>query len=67
MEDRNGASGNMQLPVGKTDVATPDLKENTEAVVQQMNRIKPAASKGTYFKKVCLSATRTPSVTLDVG
>ncbi|MCH7702267.1 MAG: 50S ribosomal protein L1 [Planctomycetes bacterium] len=67
LEYRNDAGGNIHLPVGKTDFATPDLQENIEAVVQQMNRIKPAASKGTYFKKVCLSATRTPSVTLDVG
>lgn len=67
LEYRNDAGGNIHLPVGKTDFATPDLQENIEAVVQQMNRIKPAASKGTYIKKVCLSATRTPSVTLDVG
>ena len=67
LEYRNDAGGNIHLRVGKTDFATPDLQENIEAVVQQMNRIKPAASKGTYFKKVCLSATRTPSVTLDVG
>ncbi|MCH7720468.1 MAG: 50S ribosomal protein L1 [Planctomycetes bacterium] len=67
LEYRNDAGGNIHLPVGNTEFATPDLKENIEAVVEQMTRIKPPTAKGTYFKKICLSATRTPSVTLDVG
>ena len=67
LEYRNDAGGNIHLPVGKTDFATPDLQENIEAVIQKMNRIKPATSKGTYVKKISLSATRTPSVTLEVG
>ena len=66
LEYRNDAGGNIHLPVGKTDFATADLQENIEAVVHQMNRIKPVTSKGTYVKKISLSATRTPSVTLVV-
>ncbi len=67
LEYRNDAGGNIHLPVGNTEFATPDLKENIEAVIQLITRIKPATSKGTYFKRICLSATRTPSVTLNVG
>ena len=67
LEYRNDAGGNIHLPVGHTGFSTADLKENIEAVVQHMNRIKPPTAKGTYVKKVCLSATRTPSVTLEVG
>lgn len=67
LEYRNDAGGNIHLPVGNTEFATTDLKENIEAAVEQMTRIKPASAKGTYFKKICLSATRTPSVALDVG
>jgi len=33
-------------------------------VIEHFVKIKPASSKGQYMKRVCLSADRTPSVTL---
>ena len=44
-----------------------DLQENVEAVVQHITKLKPAAAKGQYIKRVCLSATRTPSVTVELA
>ena len=46
---------------------TESLKENVEAVISHLQRIKPAAAKGTYLKRICLAASRTPSVTVAVG
>lgn len=66
LEYRNDAGGNIHLPVGKVSFPTADLKENIEAVVNQVQKIKPAAAKGTYVKKISLSATMTPSVHLTV-
>ncbi len=66
LEYRNDAGGNIHLPVGKVSFPTADLKENIEAVVHQIQKIKPAAAKGTYIKRVSLSATMTPSVSLAV-
>ena len=43
------------------------LKENIEAVIAHITKMKPAAAKGQYIKKVSLSATRTPSVTITTG
>ncbi|MCH7526853.1 MAG: 50S ribosomal protein L1 [Planctomycetes bacterium] len=67
VEYRNDAGGNIHLPVGKASFPTEDLKENIEAVVAHMMKIKPAAAKGTYIKRACLSATSTPAVMLEVG
>ena len=67
VEFRNDAGGNIHLPVGRVSFADADLKENVQAVIDHMTRLKPAASKGHYIKRICLSATRTPSVTLVTG
>lgn len=64
LEYRNDAGGNIHMPVGQTSFSTEDLKENIEAVIKHITKIKPAATKGHYIKRVCLSATRTPSVTI---
>ncbi len=66
LEYRNDAGGNIHLPVGKVSFPTPDLRENIEAVVHHVQKIKPAAAKGTYVKRISLSATMTPSVQLTV-
>ncbi len=67
IEFRNDDGGNIHLPVGRTSFSEGDLQANIEAVIEHVKRIKPAAAKGQYFKKVSLSATRTPSVILAVG
>ncbi|HPD29994.1 MAG TPA: 50S ribosomal protein L1 [Phycisphaerae bacterium] len=67
VEFRTDAGGNVHAPVGKVSFPDQDLVENIEAFIAHIRRSKPATSKGQYFKRVCLTATMTPSVTLDVG
>lgn len=67
LEFRNDDGGNIHLPVGKASFSPADLKENIEAVIHHLVRIKPSTAKGHYLKRVCLSATRTPSVSLEVA
>jgi large subunit ribosomal protein L1 len=67
LEYRNDSGGNIHLPVGKVSFSVEDLKENIEAVVQHIVKAKPPTAKGQYVKRVCLSATRTPSVTVEVA
>jgi len=67
IEFRNDAGGNIHLPVGKTSFPDADLKENIEAAIDHFTRLKPPSAKGTYFKRVCLAATQTPSVTINLG
>lgn len=64
LEFRNDDGGNIHLPVGKVSFAKEDLKANIDAVIGHFQKIKPAAVKGHYMKRVCISATRTPSVTI---
>ena len=67
IEFRNDAGGNIHTAVGKLSFSDEDLKENITAFVGHLRRLKPAAAKGQYFKRVCISGTMTPSVTIDVS
>ena len=64
IEFRNDDGGNIHLPVGKLSFPPADLQENIEAALDHINKLKPSAAKGTFMKRVCIAATRTPSVTL---
>jgi len=67
IEFRNDAGGNIHTVVGKLSFSDEDLKENIMAFVGHLRRLKPAAAKGQYLKRVCISGTMTPSVTIDVS
>ncbi len=64
IEFRNDDGGNIHLPVGKSSFDAADLALNVDAAIKHLLRIKPASAKGHYLKRVSLSATHTPSVTL---
>jgi len=62
VEFRNDAGGNVHVVVGKQSFETEKLKENIEALIAHIKKLKPAAAKGTFIKKICLSATMSPGV-----
>jgi large subunit ribosomal protein L1 len=66
VEFRNDAGGNVQVVVGKQSFETEKLIGNIEAFVTHIKKIKPAAAKGTYIKKICISATMSPAVAVIV-
>jgi large subunit ribosomal protein L1 len=66
VEFRNDAGGNVHVVVGKQSFETEKLVDNIEAFLSHMKKIKPATAKGTYVKKMCISATMSPSVTVSV-
>jgi len=66
VEFRNDAGGNIHVVVGKQSFETHKLAENIEAFVSHIKKIKPQAAKGTYIKKMSISATMSPSVTVAV-
>jgi large subunit ribosomal protein L1 len=67
LEFRNDAGGNIHAVVGKLNFPDEDLRENVVAFVDHIRRMKPAAAKGHYLKRVCISGTMTPSVTIEVS
>jgi large subunit ribosomal protein L1 len=65
VEFRNDAGGNIHVVVGKQSFETEKLVGNIDAFVSHIKKIKPAASKGTYIKKMSISATMSPGITVD--
>jgi large subunit ribosomal protein L1 len=66
VEFRNDAGGNVHAVVGKQSFDKQKLVDNVNAMVGQLRRMKPATSKGQYFKKAILKGTMTPAVPLEV-
>ncbi|MBN1817653.1 MAG: 50S ribosomal protein L1 [Sedimentisphaerales bacterium] len=67
VEFRNDAGGNVHAVVGKLSFSEEKLADNVRAFIDHIKKMKPSTTKGTYIKKVCLSATMSPSVILDVS
>lgn len=67
VEFRNDAGGNIHAVVGKVSFEEKKLADNIEAFVSHIKKMKPSGTKGTYIKKVCISATMSPSIILDVA
>jgi large subunit ribosomal protein L1 len=65
IEFRNDPGGNVQAVIGKQSFETNKLVENFEAFVSHIKKIKPTAAKGTYIKKICVSATMSPGITVN--
>ena len=62
---RTDKNGIIHGGIGKIDFDGAALKENLEALIADLRKLKPAASKGIYLQKVVLSTTMGPGVTLD--
>jgi large subunit ribosomal protein L1 len=65
VEFRNDPGGNVHVVIGKQSFATEKLVENFEAFVSHIKKIKPAAAKGTYIKRIGISATMSPGITIE--
>ncbi|MDA0802423.1 MAG: 50S ribosomal protein L1 [Planctomycetota bacterium] len=65
-EYRNDDYGNIHCIIGKLSFSDEQLTENLTHFINTMAKAKPSASKGLYFKKVCISGTMTPSVQVAV-
>ncbi|HUE58879.1 MAG TPA: 50S ribosomal protein L1 [Acidimicrobiales bacterium] len=59
--------GVVQVPIGKVSFTKPQLLSNFRAVIDEVNRAKPAAAKGRYIKSVAVSSTMGPGVDVDTG
>ncbi|MBA3662538.1 MAG: 50S ribosomal protein L1 [Gammaproteobacteria bacterium] len=64
---RTDKAGVIHCTIGKVDFKTNDLAENLEAVLNALRKAKPSTAKGIYFRKVTLSTTMGPGLSLDVS
>jgi len=62
-DDRKG--GNVQVPIGRASFTRTQLLDNFRAVVDELQRAKPAAAKGRYVLGVAVSSTQGPGIKVD--
>jgi large subunit ribosomal protein L1 len=67
VEFRNDAGGNVHVVVGKQSFDDKNLIENINAFVNHIQRLKPSAAKGTYIRKMAISATMSPGIQVIVS
>jgi large subunit ribosomal protein L1 len=53
--------------IGKVTFDVKALKENLEALLSDLKRLKPATSKGIYIRKIYLSTTMGPGLAIDAA
>ncbi len=58
---------NLHLVIGKANFSAEQLAENYAAALDEVQRLKPASSKGVYIKKITLSTTMGPGIPVDPG
>jgi large subunit ribosomal protein L1 len=65
VEYRTDKVGNVHIRVGKASFTADQLVANIRAVVDELQRAKPASSKGRYFLSLTISTTMSPGVRID--
>jgi large subunit ribosomal protein L1 len=67
IEFRAEKAGIIHAGIGKASFDEAALAENIRALVDAIQKAKPAGAKGTYLQKVALSSSMGPGVTVDVA
>jgi large subunit ribosomal protein L1 len=62
---RADKAGIVQGAIGSASFSAENLKENLKALLDDLNKAKPATAKGIYFKKISISSTMGPGIVID--
>ncbi len=62
---RTDRQGNIHVPIGKVSFEAASLEENLRAVIEELQRVRPAAAKGRYLQKITLSSTMGPPIRIN--
>jgi large subunit ribosomal protein L1 len=65
LEYRTDRGANVHVPIGKRSFDERQLVENYAALLEEIVRVKPAAAKGRYIKKITLATTMGPGIHVD--
>ena len=60
-------AGIVHCSVGSLSMSEGQVSQNVEAVIEALIKAKPAAAKGTYLKRLSVSATMGPAVKIDLA
>ena len=67
VEYRTDRTAIVHLPIGKASFEASALVENYAALIDEVNRAKPASAKGRYLESVTITTTMGPGVKVDPG
>ena len=67
VEYRTDRYGNVHVQLGKVSFSLEAIEANFRAVVEEIQRAKPASAKGRYLKKITVSSTMGPGVRIDLN
>ena len=62
---RNDKGGVVHCSIGKIDFSEESIKENLESLLDAIIKSKPSSAKGAFIKKVTVSSTMGPGITID--
>jgi large subunit ribosomal protein L1 len=62
---RTDKAGIIHCPLGKVDFDPAALRENLEALLANLMKVKPSAAKGVYMRRVTVSTTMGPGLAVD--
>jgi large subunit ribosomal protein L1 len=65
LEYRTDRGANVHLPIGRKSFDARQLVENYAALVDEIQRAKPAAAKGRYIRSITITTTMAPGVHVD--
>ena len=64
---RADKAGIIHAPIGRASFEADRLAKNLVALIDQLNKLKPASQKGQYLRKVAVSSTMGPGVRVDIA
>lgn len=62
---RTDKAGIIHCPIGNAGFEVDALRQNLQALIDDLNKLKPSAAKGTYIKRISVSSTMGAGVTVD--
>jgi len=60
-------TGNLHAAIGKASFSAEQIRENAQAFLREVMRLRPSSAKGTYVRSVTLSSTMGPPISIDRG
>jgi len=67
VEFRVEKAGIIQTPIGKASFAPEKLQQNLQALIDALQKLKPATAKGIYMRSITISTTHGPGVKVETS
>jgi large subunit ribosomal protein L1 len=62
---RTDKAGIIHCPIGNASFETDALRQNLQALIDDLNKLKPSSAKGVYIKRISVSSTMGAGITVD--